>query len=323
MKRCLFLLFLLVSTCISCNAESAPAFGDYAGQYVMRLGQRNLMVISLRPKGETLEGSLKRPRSFGGNVSIKVTNPVVATYIVHSATIVGDHLKLVVQNAEKASDSDTWDLNLVDSSHATLGSDDEGFAMEQFPLLRVPAQPQESVSTDWDPNHVYGPDDNMPSSPVMARVFEEDQKPRQSGQLTKEQWADIGKADGVRREQVRELLKRGDLHTGDDFEKAAFIFQHGSSPDDYLLAHTLAMIAVAHGDQGAIWIATATLDRYLQAIGKPQIYGTQFLHKPGTGWTQDPYDRTLISDPLRRSLDVPSKALQEKQLEIYKKETAH
>ncbi len=42
-------------------------------------------------------------------------------------------------------------------------------------------------------------------------------------------------------------------------------------PDDYLLAHTLAMIAVAKGDEGSLWIGTATLDRYLQSVGKPQI----------------------------------------------------
>lgn len=82
------------------------------------------------------------------------------------------------------------------------------------------------------------------------------------------------------------------------------------------------MVAVALGDQGAIWIATATLDHYLQSIGKPQIYETQFLHKFGTEWTQESYNRSLISDPLRRSLDIRSEALQEKQLEIYKKQTA-
>ena len=40
------------------------------------------------------------------------------------------------------------------------------------------------------------------------------------------------------------------------------------------MAHTLAMVAVARGDADARWIGAATLDRYLQAIGRPQVYRT-------------------------------------------------
>ena len=84
------------------------------------------------------------------------------------------------------------------------------------------------------------------------------------------------KADEVHRQQVRGLLAKGALHSAEDFSEAAFVFQHGSTPDDYLLAHTLAMVAVRKEMRGSIWIATATLDRYLDSIKQPQIYGTQF-----------------------------------------------
>ncbi len=83
------------------------------------------------------------------------------------------------------------------------------------------------------------------------------------------------------------------------------------------------MIAVARGNAGAPWIATATLDRYLKAIKQPQIYGTQFNKSKDTPWTQEPYDRTLISDELRRQLGVPSEAAQQKQLEAYKSADQH
>jgi hypothetical protein len=79
------------------------------------------------------------------------------------------------------------------------------------------------------------------------------------------------------------------------------------------------MIAVARGDPGALWIATATLDRYLNSIQRAQIYGTQFYGNKNKPWTQEPYDRELISDELRRQLGVPSQAAQQKQLEEYKK----
>jgi hypothetical protein len=63
------------------------------------------------------------------------------------------------------------------------------------------------------------------------------------------------------------MIDNDALHTAQDFEHAAFIFQHGTAADDYLLAHTLATIAVAKGRTSALWIVTATLDRYLGQIG--------------------------------------------------------
>src|SRR4030095_15659952 len=95
---------------------------------------------------------------------------------------------------------------------------------------------------------------------------------------------------------------------------------HGETPDDYLLAHTLAMIAVAKGDSGALWIGTATLDRYLQSIKRPQIYGTQFKTVADGKMTQEPYNRTLISDLLRDELGVPDLAAQQEQLKAWQAE---
>lgn len=120
------------------------------------------------------------------------------------------------------------------------------------------------------------------------------------------------KSDAEREAATRNLLAAGQLQTGKEFREAAFIFQHSHEPDDYLMAHTLAMIAMTKGDQGASWIAAATLDRYLMAIGKPQIYGTQFMMPAGQPVTQDPFNRTLISDDLRKVLGVPPLKEQEK-----------
>jgi hypothetical protein len=151
----------------------------------------------------------------------------------------------------------------------------------------------------------------------MTAIYEADQKPR-LGNMTKIDWKVVNAQDAARRDQVRLLLKNGKLHTGEDFEHAAFIFQHGGAPDDYLLAHTLAMIAVARGRVSALWIGAATLDRYLQNIGKPQIYGTQFKwNSKDQPTTQEPYDRALIADSLRRALGVPSLAAQEEQRRKY------
>jgi hypothetical protein len=160
------------------------------------------------------------------------------------------------------------------------------------------------------------------SNPEMKQIFEADQKDRQPG-VGKIDWAVVDKADAARREATRKLLVKGKLHTGEDFERAAFVFQHGDTPDDYLLAHTLAMVAVAKGHRGALWIEAATLDRYLNFVHQPQIYGTQFFFKPNEPTTQEPYNRTLIPDSLRLGLGVPSQAAQEEQRKRYDAERSH
>jgi hypothetical protein len=132
------------------------------------------------------------------------------------------------------------------------------------------------------------------------------------------------------------LLASGGVTTAQDFHDAAFIFQHGDKPDDYLLAHILAIQAIAKGDSTSVWISAATLDRYLQFIGQKQVFGTQFLdemlayyhqHRNDSDLneklkttrndvtTQDPYDQKLLSDSIREAYCVQNLASQ-KQLVI-------
>jgi len=126
----------------------------------------------------------------------------------------------------------------------------------------------------------------------------------------------IKQRDKQRQARVRKLLVSGALKTGQDYRDAAFIFQHGDQPDDYLLAHTLAMASIAKGDQEGRWMAAATLDRYLQSLKKPQIFGTQYS-KQGTkaAYTQEPFNRDLITDALREVLCVPRRDQQQKDLD--------
>jgi hypothetical protein len=149
----------------------------------------------------------------------------------------------------------------------------------------------------------------------MKRIFDEDQRARQAWPNI--DWPTVNKADAVRRAATMRLLNAGALHSGEDFEWAANVFQHGSDPSDFLLAHTLAIVAVRKGYSDGTWIAAATLDRYLQAIKQPQIFGTQFLNPDDKPTTQEPYNRTLISDTLRRLLEVPDLPAQQLQLQKY------
>lgn len=132
----------------------------------------------------------------------------------------------------------------------------------------------------------------------------------------------------IRKQQVRTLLASGGITSGQDFYDAAFIFQHGETADDYLFAHVLAMDAVVKGYDTAKWIAAATLDRYLQIIHQPQIFGTQYPLDPNKphppedntpagrfkGRTQQPYNDMFLPDSLRTDFCVASKEQQKQVL---------
>jgi hypothetical protein len=299
----------------------ASGVQDYAGQYVLRLGPRNYFVLDLHQLGGQLTGTLSRPLHSSLGTFFSDISSEVITAPVSSVAISGDHLHLIVTNPSDATDKDDYDLKLLSAAQASLQV--TGVAIDPWILSRVPAFPVLTVARDWEPGRTYFVDDVGESNPDMQRIYDEDQKPRQAANMSRADWATISKQDDERRTQVRGLLAKNALHSGKDFEQAAFIFQHGATPGDYLLAHTLAMIAVTRGNARALWIATATLDRYLKAIKQPQIYGTQFNKSKDTPWTQEPYDRMLISDELRRQLGVPSQAAQEKQLEAYKSADQH
>lgn len=149
------------------------------------------------------------------------------------------------------------------------------------------------------------------TNPAMTAIFDADQAARAHPSAI--DWNILWPADKARRVQTNALLDAGKLNSADDFYHAAYVFQHGEEADDCLKAHALALIAVARGKAEAAWIAAATLDRYLQRIGQPQIYGTQFLHPRGKEWTQEPYQRDLLSDAVRQATGVPALAAQEDQ----------
>jgi len=148
------------------------------------------------------------------------------------------------------------------------------------------------------------------SNPEMTAIFEADQAPRTNTGATVN-WNVVGPQDEARRVRTRQLLDAGALNSADDYYRAAFVFQHGITTDDILLAHVLAVAATARGHPEGARIAAASLDRYLQRIGQPQIYGTQYLTPDRQNTTQEPYNRALVPDALRTALGVRTQAEQE------------
>src|SRR5487761_1465949 len=95
----------------------------------------------------------------------------------------------------------------------------------------------------------------------IHQLFLDDQSDRTGDRHVAPYGPDVNKRDEMRRTEVRVLLAAGEIRTAQDFHDAAYVFQHGQEPDDYLLGHILAVEAVVKGDVSSKWISAATLDR--------------------------------------------------------------
>jgi hypothetical protein len=141
------------------------------------------------------------------------------------------------------------------------------------------------------------------SNPEIKRLFAEDQQDRQTlsaGAPTAEQWRQVAARDAQRRERARQLFWAESLQTGEDYDHAAMIFQHGETPQDHLLAHILAVTALAKGYAESRRLAAATLDCYLRSVGQPQVFGTQYWRGSNRTFTQGAYVKDFLPDFLRR-----------------------
>lgn len=141
-------------------------------------------------------------------------------------------------------------------------------------------------------------------SAELERLERDDQADQDDAQLDS---AEFSRRQKLRRDRALEILRAGQLATPADFNNAAWLFQHGSEVDDFLLSHVLATAAgfdasTAH----ARFLSAAALDRFLQNIGEPQRFGTQFGED---GAPEEPFEPS-VGPALRRifSVDEPKGA---------------
>jgi hypothetical protein len=130
----------------------------------------------------------------------------------------------------------------------------------------------------------------------LYKMYNEDQGDRQTSKID---WEIVNKSDQARRVRVTELINEQQLSHSDDYYHAAMIFQHGDSSDNYKKAYELSKKAAElnSSNKKAKWLACASEDRYLQKIGKPQIWGTQYQRiDMNSPWTLEPFDRTIKTD---------------------------
>ena len=152
----------------------------------------------------------------------------------------------------------------------------------------------------------------------LIRLYQEDQADR--APRTAIDWKVVGPRDQARLKRVKELYTQGRMQTGGDYYNAAMVLQHGSSPEDFLLAHEFCIVAISKGEVRAKWLAAASEDRFLMNIGRPQRFGTQY-RSDGQGPIRLYEVGPSVTDGLRHALDVPSLAeAKAREAEFNKKE---
>lgn len=248
-------LFLCFTTISNSRLGFGEGPADLAGTWAYRLGPNVLLALRLEPvagaKGTQLHGYLLHPEHFnvhspGGTVllfsglnNVSVRDPLVSAGMHDGELALLDDTP--VKPGEKAGDRSEFQARVLDPSHISL------LLFASVPPLRM-----ERVATDapvlannWDETRTYSEDDFAANNVEMQRIVDADQADRKDALHI--DWSVVGKADETRRQATAALLREGKLRTGRDFEGAAFVFQHGSAPDDYLLAHALAVVAISKG----------------------------------------------------------------------------
>lgn len=146
------------------------------------------------------------------------------------------------------------------------------------------------------------------SDSEVTKICADDQAVRQQdwSKLTSKQMQDIGKNDKARLKRTIELLEAGRIVTGEDFDHASLVLQHGSCWNDYSLAHELSICSLLLGNKKAAWLSAATYDRMLGSGGYRQRFGTQYGSVGHGPFSLDLVDTTGINDSERTAMRCPT-----------------
>jgi hypothetical protein len=289
---------------------------DLSGAWAVKSGGTTIYRFEIAKTAQGWSGTWERPQTMqtNGEAFDHLAGPIVRR-VASKAIADGDSLDLTFEDPRPGAIDDVFRIQTIDATHAKASFPTlEAFGMQVDPEILV-RESSNAPLGGWDTDASYPAPLYRPTNAEMTAIFDADQQSR-ANWPPKDMTAQEDQ-DQQRRARTGELLDQGALHSGDDFYHAAFVYQHGDKPDDFLKAHILAMVAVSKGKPDAKWIAAATLDRYLQNIGRPQVFGTQYFIPKGGKVTQEPYNRALMSDALRAVMGVPSMAKQDERLKSF------
>ena len=143
----------------------------------------------------------------------------------------------------------------------------------------------------------------------LLSLYQADRREHSSGfKQGSRPYLDMRERDRRRRQRVSEIIAADETTAPEDYYHAAWIFNHGDTPEDAWQGHTLAREAAALGYRPARWLTAATYDRWLMYQGKPQHYGTQYVTDGKRHRLWDVVSST--TDAERAEWDVPPLAEQ-------------
>ena len=115
-------------------------------------------------------------------------------------------------------------------------------------------------------------------SAELQALADADQADRRAVSAGTVDWPTVTAADSVRKSRVEAIAGALRLRTGADHYHAALVLQHGGRPYDFYRAYLWSRAAVEeHAYDPARWLVPRAYDRWQQSIGRPQVYGTQWV----------------------------------------------
>lgn len=160
----------------------------------------------------------------------------------------------------------------------------------------------------------------VPDNQLLARVYAEDQADTERNAVrfeggerpTREMLSNFPPElaeDVARLVAVDSIRAAGGIQTANDYYHAAMVYQHGADSTSYRLAYEHARRAVEKDPEHAKakWLSAAAWDRYLDELGRPQWYGTQYRCQDGVRRLL-PVEDGRVTDAERVALGVPTLA---------------
>ncbi|HEX4096606.1 MAG TPA: hypothetical protein VHX64_07750, partial [Caulobacteraceae bacterium] len=216
-----------------------------AGVWAFKANDRILFLLTLDPGsggGPPTSGVWLRPRhmTVSGDAASQVELPAVSLPVDAKPSGAGA-ARLTAHNPVKPGDDDVFDFRQTGPDQAELAL--PGSPIPPMRLVRVGREAR--IDPRWAQASTPASPEGQADNPEMTRIYEADQAARRD--LAHIDWTTVSKDDAARRAAVGILLAQHRLQSADDFLHAGVVFQHGDMADDFLMAHTLALVAMKEG----------------------------------------------------------------------------
>jgi hypothetical protein len=149
-----------------------------------------------------------------------------------------------------------------------------GFRADPSSIASASSRPQSVCANDAARHEAR-------ASELQAFLREDQADRAHAATMTEADWVRVAQADRRRRMRVGEIFGEGCMSTAADFAAGALIFQHGDMPEHYLQAFFWSSRAVDLGDASQREMMALSVDRYLIATGRKQLFGTQAQRPKG------------------------------------------